>query len=440
LSVLSILRVLKGLNGLNVFKNFKTPSVFFIALRYILGPARDGGRYLWGAALGIALSLVPIVVTLIVADGMIQGITDRYLELGTGHLQIHNLSNPASPESALPYIEGMPGIRGIWPESQGLGVIMGDSGSRGTTIRASDRSFWDDEGSQRFLETYAGEARLENDNDVLLGKALADSIGAEVGSIVRIMTLRSSPTGRPLPRVTSFTVRGIVSSGYRELDSLWCLMTYEAGIQILQDPSSYLILKIDEPYEGADIMAAGITQLLGSGYGVYTWKRLQYSQYVSYESTRQMLLFIMALIVLVAAVNVSSATSMLSIERQRDIALIKISGAKPSFTSFIFLCGAFLTGLIGSLLGIGAGLLIGSFINGIIRTLETVLSFFTWLFNAGPVMILDSSFYLETIPIIINGPVILLIGILTIFSSVLSSWLPARRAGKLKPLDILRKH
>ena len=94
----------------------KTRAAFFIAFRYLLGRAREGGRYLRGAAAGIALSLIPIVVTLIVADGMIRGITDRFLELGTGHIQIFNFQGSREPESALPYIEGLPGIRGIWSE------------------------------------------------------------------------------------------------------------------------------------------------------------------------------------------------------------------------------------------------------------------------------------------------------------------------------------
>jgi lipoprotein-releasing system permease protein len=148
----------------------------------------------------------------------------------------------------------------------------------------------------------------------------------------------------------------------------------------------------------------------------------------------------MALIVLVAAVNVSSATSMLAIERQRDIAVLKVSGAKPAFTSGVFLWGAFLTGLAGSVTGISAGLIIGCSVNGLIRTLEKVLSFFTSIFHAGQVTILDSAYYLETIPIIVDVKTVFLIGLLTILSSVISSWLPARRAGKIKPIEILRKY
>ena len=419
----------------------KIASAFFIALRYLLGRAREGGRYLRGAAAGIALSLVPIIVTLIVADGMIRGITDRYLELGTGHLQIFNHRNPQEPEAALPFIEGISGIRGVWAERHGLAVILGSEGSRGATVRAVNQSFWDDEGAKKYLEVLSGKARPETDRDVLLGEELAKSIGASAGSTVRIMTLRTTQGGRSVPRVTAFTVRGIISSGYRELDSLWCIMTEEAVMQILPDNSgAYLMLKIDDPYNGSEKMARQLYAALGSGFGVYTWKTLQFSQYSSYESTRQILLFIMALIVLVAAVNVSSATSMLAIERQKDIAVLKAGGAKPAFTSSVFLWGAFLTGIAGSLLGVTTGLLLGCSVNTLIKVFETVLSFISALFHAQPVKILDSGYYLETIPIIVNVKAVILIAVFTILSSVLASWIPARRAGKIKPIEILRKY
>ena len=419
----------------------KILPAFFIALRYLLGRAREGGRYLRGAAAGIALSLIPIIVTLIVADGMIRGITDRYLELGTGHIQVYNYFNSQEPEAALPQIIALPGIRGAWPERHGLGVVFHGSSSKGVTIRAVEKSFWEDPGSMKYLKVLSGEANTDNIRDVLLGEDLANSIGASAGSTVRIMTIRSSSGSRYIPRVTPFTVRGIISSGYRELDSLWCIMSIEAGKQIMPDSSTaFLVLKIDDPYREADSMVNTLYNILDSDYGVYTWKMLQSSQYSSYESTRQLLLFIMALIVLVASVNVSSATSMLVIERQRDIAVLKASGAGPSFTSAVFLWGAFLTGLAGSAFGIAAGLAIGCSVNSLIRALERVLTFFSGIFHGGPVLILDSGYYLETIPIIVNWKVVLIIALSTIFAAVLASWLPARRAGKLKPIEILRKY
>jgi lipoprotein-releasing system permease protein len=406
-----------------------------------LARAKEGGRYLRGAAAGIALSLIPIVVTLTVADGMIRGITDRYLELGTGHLQIYNYAFPSYPEEALDNISDIKGIRGVWPERHGMGVLVGRQGSQGATIRAVESSFWEDEGSLKFLSIVSGEGKIESDGEVILGEALAVSLGIEAGNPVRIMTVSTGSEGKTLPRIKLFTVKGIVSSGYRELDSLWCIMSLEAGKAFLSETSeSYLMLKIDDPYGGADTMAGLIDKRLGGGFGVYTWKQLQRSQYSSYESTRQLLLFIMALIVLVAAVNVSAATSMLVIERRRDIAVLKASGASPGFTGSIFLWGAILTGALGSIAGLSAGLLIGVSINSIIHSLEGLLSFVSGLFHGGSVKILDSGFYLETIPIIIDWKAVCFIGVFTVLSSALASWIPVRRAGKTKPVETLRKY
>jgi lipoprotein-releasing system permease protein len=98
---------------------------FFISLRYLLGRAREGGRYLRGAAAGIALSLIPIIVTLMVADGMIRGITERFIELGTAHIQIYHFSDEGDIEDIIPMVGGTEGVRGVGRERRGLGVSIG---------------------------------------------------------------------------------------------------------------------------------------------------------------------------------------------------------------------------------------------------------------------------------------------------------------------------
>ncbi|MDR0291007.1 MAG: ABC transporter permease [Treponema sp.] len=421
----------------------KSRSCFFIAVRYLLGRAHEGGRYLRGAAAGIAVSLVPIIVTLIVADGMIRGIMDTYLELGTGHLQVFSFVDPDGLDDVAERVRNFDGVKGAWPEKRGMGVLVGKKGKTGASVRAIDPSFWKSEGTLEYLEVVAGSAQPQTDQDMLLGGSLAASIGAEVGDTVRLMTIRAGSDGRNIPRATRFTVSGIISSGYHELDALWCIITHEGGRRILPSDSSIsssVIVKIDNPYSNADEAAWSLFSDLGVGYSVYTWKNLLHSQYSSYESTRQMLLFIMALIVIVAAVNVSSATSMLVIERQRDIAVLKVTGASANGIAGIFLWGSFLTGLCGAIVGIAIGLLLGNFINPLIRSLEKSLSFFSSIAGGSEVKILDPGFYLETIPIVIDWFAVLLIGCFTILCSIAASLIPARRAGKLKPMDLLRKY
>ena len=416
----------------------KRKAAFFIALRYLWARAHEGGRYLRGAAAGIAVSLIPIMVTLIVADGMIRGITDRYLELGTGHIQV---LNSGYDESTIERIKEIDGIKGVWPEQRGMGVLAGRGGRTGVTVRAIESSFWEDSGSAAFLKVIDGVQKPETDRDIVLGETLAGSIGVQVGDTVRLMTVRAGEGGRLSPRSAAFTVRGIISCGYNELDALWCIISREGGLRVMayEQSSSSLIVKIDDPYGKADELSWELFVRLGSSYSIYTWKDLLRSQYSSYESTRQLLLFIMALIVVVAAVNVSSATSMLVLERQRDIAVLKVTGASVKGVTGVFLWGSFLTGLTGGFLGITLGLLIGVNINFLIRSLEKILSFFSGLFNGEEVKILDPGFYLETIPIIVDWNAVLLIFFFTLLCSVLASWLPARRAGKLKPMELLRK-
>jgi len=417
---------------------------FFIAIRYLWGRAREGVRYLRGAAAGIAVSLIPIIVTLIVADGMIKGITDRYLELGTGHLQVFDLNAFENIDEILESVKEMDGIRGVWLEQRGMGILSGRNGRTGVTVRSIDPSFWDDQKSTQLLKIIDGVHKPHSDRDVVLGETLAENIGAQVGDTVRLMTVRTNEEGRMLPRMTSFTVNGIISCGYNELDALWCITTYDGGNRILSSDqsSSSFIVKIDDPYRKADFYAWELSKKLGNDFGifsVYTWKNLLHSQYSSYETTRQLLLFIMALIVIVAAVNVSSATSMLVLERQRDIAVLKVSGASVLNVSAIFLWGSFLTGLAGSLIGITIGLIIGININTLIRSLENLLSFFSNLFNGNDIKILDPGFYLETIPIIIDWQAVFMIGFFAILCSVIASLIPAYKAGKLKPMELIRK-
>jgi lipoprotein-releasing system permease protein len=355
-------------------------------------------------------------------------------------LQVFDYNNYEGMENTKRELGEIEGIRGIWAEQRGMGVLAGKKGNTGVSVRAIEPSFWDDFASFALLKVIEGENKPQTDRDIVLGESLAHNIGASAGDTVRLMTIMPAEGGRMSPRTASFTVTGILSCGYNELDALWCVISYEGGRRVFsQEPSTNYIIKIDDPYKNADEFAWEMNSKLASGYSIYTWKDLMRSQYSSYQTTRQLLLFIMALIVIVAAVNVSSATSMLVIERQRDIAILKISGSSIRGVTEIFLWGSFLTGLIGGFIGISLGLLIGGNINFLIHSLEKLLSFISGIFNGGEVKILDPGFYLETIPIIIDWGAVMAIWFFAILCSVLASWIPARRAGKLKPMELLRK-
>lgn len=425
---------------------------WYCAIRYLWGKERDGGRYLRGAGISIAISMIPIIVTLIVSDGMIQGITDRFLELGTGHVQIYpyiraeegendpikaflSQKNGAERSSAEPLITG------YWREVQSLGILVGPKGKSGAQLRAVSEPFLENQGSKRYLTLVAGELSFKGTGECLLGSTIAGTIGATVGSTVRLMTLRTGADGSLIPRVTSLTVRGIVQAGYRELDELWCFvpLSLESRIVTPENSRTFYMIKTENPYGNLEVLVQDLQEYLGSGYGVYSWKELLATQYASFKATQQLLLFIMTLIMIVASFHVTAATTMLVIDKNREIAILKASGAGPKDIEGIFIRSALITVMMGALVGIAIGLGIGYTINEILQGVEIVINTVRGFFHGEPLHLLNPSYYLVEIPVIIRWPMVLGIYGAAVLIGTLAGWGPARRAGAISPVAILQK-
>jgi lipoprotein-releasing system permease protein len=435
-------------------------SSLFLSLRYLFSPrsAREGGessvRYLRGAVLGIAFSLVPLIVVLVVSDGMIAGITSRFIELGTYHAQAYAYGSGGTDELVRlgERISAQPGIRYAAPELQGIALAMSSSGRGGATVRAMPADRWDrDSGFRRYLRFSRGEWKLDGPTDILLGETLASNLAVGPGDTVRLMTVRASVDGTIVPRLWSFTVRGVFSSGYRELDSLWAFVSLDAGRRILPIASSnaFIGIKTDRPFGDLSETVAGIKAALPEHSAVYSWYELEESQYRSYQTTRQLLVFIMILIVFVAAINVSSSLIMLVLEKRRDIAALKSLGASPDGLTLSFLFCGLVTGVLGTAIGMASGIFVAANVNAVIAGIESAAN---WGYRfaalvlspavrlpAVSVRLLDPAYYLETIPVTLDPVELVVVASGTILLALLCSLLPALRAGRMKPLDILRK-
>jgi len=268
------------------------------------------------------------------------------------------------------------------------------------------------------------------------------------------LTMRRTPGGNSVPRFTPFTVSGIVSSGYQELDALWVFIPFETGVDILpgESSSTFLSITTDAPFGPIGAARDALLASLPDGFDAYTWKELNRSQFHSFTTTRTLLVFIMFLILFVAAVNISSALVMLVMERRREIAILKSVGADPSCITYAFLLSGFFTGFGGILIGMPIGLLLAVNINGVFSLLERVINaavavgqslivFVTGraVADAGTVHLLDPAYYLETIPVTVSLAQLFQVAAGALLLSVVVSIVPSVRAGREKPLDTLRK-
>lgn len=425
-----------------------------------------GRKSLMGALACIGISLVPLVAVLVISEGMIQGITGRIIRLSSQDLQVYvdaNSPYAASEENLLRLSGSLSEVRGVtgaYPEITGSALAVGEGYRSGANVRAVlPDIFSSNDGFSSLFSVVEGETDLSAAGNAVIGQKIAELLSLHAGDSLMLVTVRKTGGRTYAPKVSRFTVRGIVSCGYQELDALSVFIPLEAGFTSLDKSSSEHLIGIttDRTFspELHQIRLNVQDHLLslndgGAVYGAWvsSWQEINVSQFENFSSTRILLLLIMILIVLVASVNISSALVMLVMERRREIAILKSVGATPGGITASFLMAGFVCGLGGVLLGLPAGLLVSVNINQVISCMESIVNLggrFAYMLVNGSgdgfsaVHILSPEFYLQEIPVSIPFKELFIIVLMTLFLSLAMSAIPAVSAGKEKPLDTLRK-
>lgn len=429
------------------------------------GNLKAPGGGLGGAIVAIGISIVPLILVMTVSDGMIEGITRRYIETKSHHMQIGLPLGPSAEiaAAAIPALKALPGVAAAYLERDGTAVAVSGSRSHAILARALPADYFLDPGTARFLTTLEGNPIPSGSRGMVIGSALAQALAVGLGDLLTVVTpgAEADDTAQYLgtgyaPRLSTFRITGIVSAGYRDLDALWAFISPEAGDRILSYPSSsaFIGLKVANPYSGelggeirnkvGDAMK-GLYPQWFEGYLVRTWPELEQSLYANFGTTKTMLLFIMAIILLVAAVNLGSALSTFVAERTMEIAVLRSLGASDSMIGGIFTGAGLLAGAVGTILGVGAGLLLAVNINPLIRGAE-------WIVNAGdatlsrlagrpalPLKLLDPGYYLEAIPLVVDFKSVAMVVAASLVLSGAVSLLPSRRAVRISVQDLIRK-
>ena len=441
-----------------------------LALRYLglnAGKSVSNARKsLIGAVWGIGISIIPLVVVLVVSDGMIKGISSRMIELGSGHLQVIDLRPvPRSREVAQERQQDAEAVfericaqvgplaAGTRRQQEGTGLLIGKTGRSGGTVRAVEAGYFLDNPPARNLLTLAdGSLGFTDTHSIILGKKIAEKTGLAVGDSCSLLTLLPVYSGgKAAPRMTRFKVCGIISSGYQELDALWIFIPLETGKRILSPQSSLnaLLVSAEDPFNETALSALqqSVQKALPAGFTVYTWHDLNRAQFYSFQTSKNLLLFIMFLIVLAASANVSSAMVMLIMERRKEIAILKTAGAHPFFITVSFLLAGLLTGGAGLCIGLIAGILTALHINELFIFFERCLNAaHSFLYYAAgrtdspiPIHLLAPEYYLEYIPVSLDPFGLYIIASGTLILSIIVCMIPAIYAGKEKPLESMRK-
>ena len=137
---------------------------------------------------------------------------------------------------------------------------------------------------------------------------------------------------------------------------------------------------------------------------------------------------ILALIVVVAAFNIITGQTMAVNDKRGDIAMLRTIGATQADIRHIFLINGILIGLMGTTLGVGAGVLIVENLSAIVSGLETLF---------GVSIFSGEAYFLDQIPAILNVEEVASIAALSFVLSVLAALQPAGKAARMNPVEVL---
>jgi len=192
---------------------------------------------------------------------------------------------------------------------------------------------------------------------IILGKDMADDLGATVGSIVMVTSPQGelTPAGM-VPKYKRFHVVGIFNSGFYDYDTSWSFTRLSDAQQLfgLGDLISVIQFKVDDIYK-ADVVARQLEQAAGKGFMATSWMEQNKALFRALRLERVVTFITIGLIVFVAALNILISLIMMVMEKTKDIAVLMSMGTRKSQIRRLFVAQGVLIGLIGTAIGLTLG-------------------------------------------------------------------------------------
>ncbi|HEX4046630.1 MAG TPA: ABC transporter permease [Elusimicrobiota bacterium] len=257
---------------------------------------------------------------------------------------------------------------------------------------------------------------------IVLGVELADRMDVEVGSEVVLVSPQSvaTPLGL-LPKMQRFKVIGLLKTGYYEYDNGTAWTGLDAAMKFLGPDAGAMGIGVRlKRLSRADAVARRLRAVLGFRRVVRTYAQNNETLFAALKLEKTVMFIILTLITLVASLNIASTQILRSVEKTRDIGLLKAMGAHARMIEKIFLFEGFLIG--GT--GVGAGMGLGFLLCWIIA-------------NSNIVQLPGDIYYLTKVPVDLRPWDVAAVTIMGVTLTVLATIYPARRAAKSDPVEAI---
>lgn len=409
-----------------------SPLSLLMALRFSRGRRRGGMVSLISviSTIGIALGVAVLIVGLSAMNGFERELQNRILAV-VPHGEIEPIKQPFTgwPE-ILQRVEKVPGIVAAAPYINFTGLMENGAQLRAVQVKGVDSA---QEKQLSALPSYVqGDAWANfksGEQQVILGKGVAEALGVKQGSYVTVMIPNSDPEMKLLqPKRIRLHVTGILQlSG--QLDHSMAMVPLADAQQYLDmgDSVTGIAIKVNDVFAANKLVrdageVADATVYIKSWIGTYGF------MYRDIQMIRAIMYLAMVLVIGVACFNIVSTLVMAVKDKSGDIAVLRTLGAKDGFIRAIFVWYGLLAGLVGSLSGVVVGVIASLQLTNIIKGIEKLMGH---SFLSGDIYFIDflpSELHWLDVAIVLGTAIVL---------SLLASWYPARRASRIDPARVL---
>ena len=376
----------------------------------------------WIAVMGVALGVAALIVVNAVYDGYIAEIRQRFVSV-LSHVDVFGPGGIRGDEDFLDFLESQPGVEAAAPVLTRQGLLM-PRGSWSAKRVAAQIMGIDVERTRRvsnLLGAVTAGSMDPGSDGVVLGAALAQRLGVDVGDAIVLLADFDTSGRRPRPRTRTLQVAGLFESGFYQFDqslAYVALATAHDAYEIPPEAADLIQLRLEDPWQAAAVAADLRSRL---GYGAQTWRERFPQFFAGVELTRMVLLLLLLLLIAVASTNVIGSLVMIVHDRTRQIGILRAMGATRGALARIYLlCGLFIGGL-GVAVGLGLAMLVCAAVA-------------QWEIITVPA----SVYFIDHLPVYLDWTKIGAVSVITVLICLVAALVPALRAARLDPVEALR--
>jgi len=364
----------------------------FVATRYLRAKRRQAviGVITGISILGVAAGVASLIVALAINNGFRQDLQDRLLS-STSHVSLMRIQSDGIKNwrPLLDRLSKEPHVLAASPAIYEEVLISRGSRAKGAVLKGlipayqqkvsdllgsiklgstqeledkppaptSNNAAQSEQAAQLPDSLGTLEQRVAEMPPIVLGKDMADDLGATIGSVVLVTSPQGelTPFGM-VPKYIRFRVAGIFNSGFYDRDTTWAFIKLLDSQRLfgLGDVISVIEFKIDDIYK-ARAIGDEIAQAAGNGFMAANWMDQNKALFRALRLERLVTFITIGLIVFVAALNILISLTMMVMEKTRDIAVLMSMGTRTSQVRKLFMAQGVLIGIIGTAIGLLLG-------------------------------------------------------------------------------------